>query len=244
MKTIEKSYSFVFRNFLRAVNPLKKKIIKTECEIHRFINSQALKIIKGDSYLEEAAFFNEYSFFIDEGSVWVDQDFKSSNHFYNPYTRKGLYGNSNAMRECILYYTKALNYFLRGNIKKSMFYLGAVNHLVQDMAVPQHVNVKLLDNHRKYEVWVIENYKSYDEFKTESGGIYLESIKDFIDSNSKTALKVYGEYESLDTVHDRFYNITKSQITLAQKTTAGIMVKFYNDISNIKKDTLARKYLE
>ncbi|MEF9951464.1 MAG: zinc dependent phospholipase C family protein [Clostridium sp.] len=243
MKTIEKSYSFVFRNFLRAVNPLKKKIIKTECEVHRFINSQALEIIKNDKHIEEYAFFKEYSFFIDEGSVWVDQDFKSSNHFYNPITQKGLYGNSNALKEAILYYTKAINLYIKGNIRKSMFYLGAVNHLVQDMAVPQHVNVKLLDNHRKYEVWVIDNYKSYNEFKAESEGIYLDSIKEFIVSNSRSAIKTYSKFENVESTHDRFYNITKEQLILAQKTTAGIMVKFYSDVSNIKKGMIARNLL-
>ncbi len=39
---------------------------------------------------------------INAGVVWADQDLKSSNHFYNPYTNKGLYGNSNAKKNAYL----------------------------------------------------------------------------------------------------------------------------------------------
>lgn len=236
MNAIEKSYSFVFKNVLKAVNPLKKKVIRTECEVHQFINNQALSILKNDGFYTEYKLFSFYKDAINDGTIWADQDFKSSNHFYNPYNGKGLYGNSNAMRECTLYYTKALNEYLKGNVKNSMFYLGAAAHLIQDMTVPQHVNIKLLDNHRKYEVWVIEQYKTQKKFRASSDGIYLNSIKEFIHYNSKSALEIYGKYEGIENNSQKFYNITLVQLVIAQKTTAGIMSKFFKDISKIYKD--------
>ena len=236
MNAIEKSYSFVFKNVLKAVNPLKKKVKKTECEVHQFINLQALHILRNDGFREEYAYLSSYINKINEGSIWADQDFKSSNHFYNPFNGKGLYGNSNAMRECNLYYTKALSFYLEGDIEKSMFYLGAVNHLIQDVTVPQHVNIKLLDNHRKYELWVIEEYKRHNKFKSYNKGLYFKGIKDFIDYNSKSAITVYNKNELEEDYREKFYNITLIQLPLAQRTTAGVMKKFYDDISKIKRD--------
>lgn len=240
MKAIERSYSFVFRNVLKAVNPLKKKVIKTECEVHQFINEQALHILKNDGFEEEYVLLSGYIDLINEGTIWADQDFKSSNHFYNPYNGKGLYGNSNALRECTLYYTKALNSYLRDNIKEAMFYLGAATHLVQDTAVPQHVNLRLLNNHRKYELWVIEEYRKHDIFRSYNQGIYRSSIKEFIDVNSKSAIRVYEKSEKELNTYMKFYNITAIQLILAQKTTAGIMKKFHGDILKIRKDLINR----
>lgn len=238
MNAIEKSYSFVFKNVLKAVNPLKKKVIRTECEVHQFINNQALDILGNDGFQEEYALFTSYLDSINDGTIWADQDFKSSNHFYNPYNGKGLYGNSNAMRECTLYYTKALNSYLKRNINESMFYLGAASHLIQDVSVPQHVNIKLLDNHRKYEQWVIQEYKSHSAFKSHKDGIYLDTIKDFMDVNSKSAINVYDENEKEEINSVKFYNITETQLVLAQKTTAGMMKKFHKDILKISRDLI------
>ncbi|HYE69663.1 MAG TPA: hypothetical protein VEA58_13685, partial [Anaerovoracaceae bacterium] len=51
----------------------------------------ALSILLNDKYLEEYAFFARYIDEINKGAVWADQDFKSSNHFYNPYKKKMAY---------------------------------------------------------------------------------------------------------------------------------------------------------
>ncbi|GFR34392.1 hypothetical protein [Thermobrachium celere] len=88
MSIVEKSYSKVFKGMLKAVNPIKKKIIKTECKVHQFINNQALIILKNDGH---DYVYREIGLNIDkinEGVVWADQDFKSSNHFYNPDRKK------------------------------------------------------------------------------------------------------------------------------------------------------------
>ncbi|MDF2656623.1 MAG: phospholipase zinc-binding protein [Bacillota bacterium] len=88
MTRLETTYHNILRSIFAAVNPVKKVIIKTECQVHKYINFHALNILKNDKYLEEHSFFQQYMEEINKGAVWADQDFKSSNHFYNPYKKK------------------------------------------------------------------------------------------------------------------------------------------------------------
>lgn len=234
MVTLEKTYSLVYKNILKAVNPLKKRVIKTECIVHKAINNQSLQIIKNDGYDDVYNVLSKYIDDINEGVVWADQDLKSSNHFYSPKTKRGLYGNSNAKNECESYYNRALNEFVLGNIKEAMFYLGAACHLVQDVTIPQHANVELLNNHRSFENWIIKMHRHFQRFRAFKGGIYLNSIDEYIELNSKEAIKTHEKYSYIENEHIRFYKITLVILILAQKTTAGIMVKFYYDMQKLK----------
>lgn len=234
MLTLEKTYSFVYKNILRAVNPLKKRIVKTECIVHKAINNQSLYIVKNDGYYDVYNLMVDYIDDINAGVVWADQDLKSSNHFYSPKTKRGLYGNSNAKNECESYYNRALNEFIRGNIKEAMFYLGAACHLVQDVTIPQHANVELLHNHRSFETWIIKMHRRFYRFKAFSGGIYLNSIGQYIELNSREAIKTHEKYSQIDNEHIRFFKITSVILVMAQKTTAGVMVKFYYDMQRLK----------
>jgi len=80
--------------------------------------------------------------------------FEKCQSFYNPDRKKGLYGNNNALSLAVTYYNKALEYWYDLQPNLAMFYLGAAVHLVQDMTVPHHANVRLLDNHRQYENFI------------------------------------------------------------------------------------------
>lgn len=230
MSTIEKSYSYIYKRVVRAVNPLKKKIVKTECTVHKFINNQAIEILKNDGYDEVSKHLGKYMDSINEGAVWADQDFKSSNHFYNPSKNKGLYGSSNAKAECINYYKRALNEYLNGNIETSMFYLGAACHLVQDLTIPQHANVELLHSHRSYENWVIKMHNKQHQFKVEKNGIYLNSMEGYIYLNTYKALETHKKYSKIKGEHMRFHKITSVVLVMAQKTTAGFMYNFFYDL--------------
>ncbi|MGB4439073.1 MAG: zinc dependent phospholipase C family protein [Sedimentibacter sp.] len=241
MSIVERSYSFIYRNITRSVNPLKKKIIKTECIVHKFINNQAIIILKNDGHTEVYNLMSNYIDDINEGAVWADQDFKSSSHFYNPKTKKGMYGSSNAKKECIAYYKRALNEYFKGDIKTAMFYLGAACHLIQDVTIPQHANVELLHNHRSYENWVIKMYNRYNNFKVNKSGIYLDLIVDYIDLNSRNALITYDMYSDIKNKNARFYKITSNVLTMAQKTTAGVMYNFFYHITKIKAINIIKK---
>jgi phospholipase C len=111
-----------------------------------------------------------------------------------------------------------------------MFYLGAACHLAQDMTVPQHVNIRLLGHHKKYETWVKKMYLEHDYFKVKDGGIYFDSASKYIDYNSRLAIEIYKKHKVEEVLHKRFHDITAEILTLAQRTTAGIMLKYYNDI--------------
>lgn len=233
MSRFEKYYSKMLNRVFKAINPIKKRIISTQCVVHQFINLQGLIILKNDGYLEASEFLSKYIRDINKGAIWADQDFKSSTHFYNPEKDRGLYGRSNAKKECIGYYSDAINSYYKGDISRAMFFLGAAAHLMQDMTVPQHVIVKLAGHHRKYEQWVIREYKEKTEFKIYSNGIYLNSIAEYIDYNTKIAYSTYKRYLGEKDLNKLFYETTLITLSAAERTTAGVFLKFYNDIKKL-----------
>jgi phospholipase C len=232
---IEKTYGRAFKYFLLIINPFKKKVIKTECQIHKFVNFQALEILKNDKYLDAHYFFSDYIADLNAGVVWADQDLKSSNHFYSPTKDKGLFGNSNALSLALEYYVKAKEYWFSQNVNLSMFYLGAAVHLVQDMTVPHHANIRLLDRHRQYEDYIKRTYLSTPIFAIDKGGYYLKDIEEFIKCNARISIKIYTRLRDIKNEKKRYYTITKFTLPLAQKTTAGCLMNFYRDVSKSRK---------
>jgi phospholipase C len=231
---LEKTYSKALNFSFKALNPIKKKIIHTHCRVHKFINVQGVKILKSNNYLGEYNFFMSYITHINKGSVWADQDFKSNGHFYNPYKKKGLYGGKNAMNLAKNYYNKSLKLWAMGSFNKSLFYLGACIHIIQDMTIPQHANIKLLDNHRQYENFVKKTYTYMNEFKCNKNPILLNSIDKYVRFNGRIALRTYKKYKNIKYDNERFYKISKISLPIAQRTTAGCMILFYNEIFNKK----------
>lgn len=230
---IESTYGKALRLSFAILNPFKKAIIKTQCKVHKFINILALDILKNDEFLNEYDFFLHYIDPINEGAVWADQDFKSSGHLYNPYTKKGLYGRKNAMDYAKEYYGKASQLWLVGEENKSLFYFGAALHILQDMTIPQHANVRLLDSHRQYENFVKNSYRFIKEFKASQGSYLLDSIEEYIKFNARIAINVYKRFKVIEDDEARFYKVSSCILPLAQRTTAGCMVMFYKDV--IKK---------
>lgn len=216
-------------------NPIKKSIVKTHCEVHKFINTSALDILRNDKYLNEYNFFKHYISEINKGTVWADQDYKSTNHFYNPDKKRGLYGRKSAMDLGVDYYSKAINLWKNGEFNKSMFYLGAALHIIQDMTIPQHANIRLLDNHRQYENYVKYTFKKLSDFNVDKGSYLLDSIEKYIKFNSRVAIKIYKKFKPVQKDEDRFFLVTRCSLPLAKRTTAGAMVMFYSDISALKR---------
>ncbi len=213
------------------INPFKKAIIKTECEVHQFINKQALEILKNDKYEDAYLLFSDYIYELNQGVVWADQDFKSIGHFYSPIKKRGLYGHFSALYLAEMYYRRAKKCWIKHNTQGAMFYLGAVAHLIQDMTIPQHVNIRLMDSHRKYETFVKQTHEEVEIFKATEGGIYLNNVEDFIKYNAKIAIKVYKKFHCVPDAGEKFYRITKYILPLAEKTTAGCYLMFYRQMS-------------
>lgn len=215
---------------------MKKKVIKTECLVHKQINQHALIILKNDRYDKQYDFYMEFIEALNDGAVWADQDFKSSNHFYSPYQKKrGLYGRSNAMAFTVDYYLKAVLHWKKGEFLESMFFLGAALHLIQDVTIPQHVNVRLLDDHRQFENFVKRTYQYIHTFQALEGAYVLSTIENYVKFNSRTALKIHRRFRNIKNDESRFYRVAKCTLPLAERTTAGAMVLFYNTVVQNQK---------
>lgn len=231
---LEKTYGNVLKEIFTAVNPVKKKILKTHCTVHKFIMIQAVEILRNDGYEEEYNFFRKHVRFLNAGVTWADQDFKSSNHFYHITREKGLYGFSNALTECKKYYGRSVSYLSLGDIEKALFYFGAACHLVQDATVPHHVNNKLLKNHRKFELWIIGRLMTDYSFEANSGTVIYDTLEDYIKNNAIMANSTYIKYLGIDSRDERYGKVATIILKEAQRTTAGLMVKYYNEIKNPK----------
>lgn len=240
MSNMEKTYGKALRSVMYAVNPFKKKIMKTNCTVHKFINMQAIEILKNEGYNEEYEFFRNYIRPLNEGVTWADQDFKSSNHFYHFSKGKGLYGFSDALTECKKYYNKALEYSKEENSVKSLFFLGAACHLIQDATVPQHVNNKLLKSHRGFEMWIISKFMTDYSFVQEKGVLRYKNIDDYINNNALVANNTYLKFLSIEDREERYEKISTIIIKEAQSTTAGFLLDFYSKInSNNQKEKIS-----
>ena len=230
MERFEATYDRVLNTVFSITNPFKKAMIKTQCEVHKSININALRILRNDEYFQEYHFFNNHISEINKGAVWADQDYKSSNHFYNPFKKKGLYGRKDAMDLGRDYFYNALSFLILGELNESMFYLGAALHIIQDMTVPQHANIRLLDNHRQYETYIKQSYHYIQEFKIKEGTYILDSIEDYIRFNTRIAIRIDRHFRNIDDEEERFYRIARCGLPLAQRTTAGALVTFYKDM--------------
>lgn len=98
------------------------------------------------------------------------------------------------------------------------------------MTVPQHANIRLLDDHRQYETFIKETYEYIKEFEVKSGAYLLDSIENYIRFNSRVALKIYKNYKNVEDDRRRYYLISRCGLPLAIRTTASALVMFYNVI--------------
>lgn len=229
----ENTYGKALRGVMHAVNPIKKKIIKTHCTIHKFINMQAVEILKNEGYTKEYEFYKGNIKPLNEGVTWADQDFRSSNHFYHFSKGKGLYGFSDALTECKKYYNKALAYMRIGDKEKAIFYLGASCHLIQDMTVPHHVNNRLLNSHRQFETWIIKRFMSDYSFLIDKGILRYKNVDEYIKTNALIANNVYLKFMNVSDREERYGKIAASIIKEAQNSTAGFLLDYFEAVSRM-----------
>ena len=228
---LENVYATALSNTFKMVAPIKRNIIKTDCEVHIFIQENALNILKANGYEGEYEFFKMYMPQVNKGLVWADQDFKCYHHFYNPKLQKGKFGyDDNALTVAKSYYNRSIKYLSIGNYERAMFYFGAACHIIQDLTIPQHAKGKLLDNHRQFEVYVKSNYKKMKRFKTEDKPILLDSIDSYIEYNANLALDLDYMYRGITNLTTKFYLTAIKAITVSQRTTAGCMLMIYDDL--------------
>lgn len=106
--------------------------------------------------------------------------------------------------------------------------------MLQDMTVPQHVNIRLLDDHRQFENYVKRTYENVKAFRAYHRAYLLSSIENYMRFNARTALKIYKRFRTISNDETRYYRITKCTLPLAERTTAGAMILFYKQIMRNK----------
>ncbi|MFD3156399.1 zinc dependent phospholipase C family protein [Haloimpatiens sp. FM7330] len=232
-RKIEKTYGKTVKGVMHVINPLKKKIIKTFCTVHKYINIKAVEILKINDHIDEYEFYKNNIRTLNEGVMWADQDFKSTNHFYHVVKGRGLFGFSDALTECKRYYDKSILFLKQKNLKKSIFYLGAACHLIQDATVPQHVNNKLLKEHRKFEVWITSKLMNDYSFEEEKKIKRYDTIDEYIKNNAVLAYNCYKKYVNIKEKEERYEKISNTIIREAEKTTAGFLVDYYAEYKTI-----------
>lgn len=230
----ERTYGGAVKKLFFAVNPLKKKIMKTNCTVHKFIMLQSVEILKNDGYEKESNYFRENIYNLNSGVSWADQDFKSSNHFYHVIKGKGLYGFSDALTECKKYYDECIEFAKKDDMDKSLFYFGAACHLIQDVTVPQHVNNRLLKSHRKFELWIIGKLMSDYSFIAADKLVRYKNLEDYIKNNAVMANSTYVKNLNIKSIDERYGKIAASIIKEAQRTTAGFMLDYYDEMKSLK----------
>lgn len=218
------AYVAAAKIILAAASPAQR-LVQGPALTHFMCNRQALKILDNDSRKKQAEIAGEFSIELDKGVSWADRGFKNMSHFTNPGTNKGLYGWTDAVRECSLFWNKALHNWQESNYDKAFFYLGAAAHLVQDVCVPHHARGILFDGHQEFEAWTEENRNNY---RVSKQGLYDlgESPGDWIRANSLFAAKQY-HLVGASSVRQDYHQAAQLLLTRAQRATAGFLNWFF-----------------
>lgn len=233
MGRVELTYGRAVKKLMCITNPIKKMLMKTHCITHKFINNNSIQILNNESLYNISIFIKKYINFINDGVVWADQDYKSSNHFYNIDTLRGLYGFSDLLNEFKKYYRTAMYYLDKNEIEKCMFYVGVCLHLVQDSTVPQHGSVDLFKEHRNFELWIISKIYDEDKFNIESGIVRFNRIDDYIVKNIVFSQNVNMANKNISDREIRYMNISCEILRRAHETTAGFLIDVYEKINNM-----------
>lgn len=193
-------------------------------ETHTFINSQAITILERDGFESRALLLKNYLNIINKGVMWADKCWKCFAHYMDPIEKRGLKPWPDAASECRYLFIKSVNFWKSGNREKSLFFLGAAVHLVQDLCVPHHARKIALNGHRFYESWVREHY---NEFTITKDGLYNVD-KDpggWVLYNSRIAW-YYLPYVTIINSLSAYRMATSILLPLAQRTSAGFFNYF------------------
>ena len=215
------------RLFLATTSPLQSLLDKP-CITHEFCNRQAVIILSKDGLSSCADFFSLYTDELNAGVIWADQGWKNVNHYFEPDSRKGLWQFSSAIEEFGLYLNQATRNMRRSELRKACFFLGAAAHLLQDLCVPHHSRGKVFDGHKQYETWAREHCSG---FAVDSGGIYRQGQPTngllFDNASVSADLLPWVTFEGDETMYKK---ATAILLPLAQRTTAGLLLRFYNNM--------------
>ena len=182
---------------------------------------QAYIALKHDGKEDVATLFNAHHSTLTKGLYWADRGWKNVNHFYSHPDKQGIIGWPGATAECQYYFNKALSFFPK-NVDKSMFFLGAALHLVQDMCVPHHSLGIVFDGHKEFETWATINWSKFPAAK----GMYLpfSHPAQWIDHNASISGPLYPLVSQEEGCSEESYKkASELLIPLTIATSAGFL---------------------
>lgn len=212
---------------LLAVGPAQR-LLQSPAVTHWMINRQAMVILYNDGFIKKSQILEKFAPDLDKGVSWADSGFRNMSHFFNPRTFKGIYGWTDAVGECSVFWNKALKYWRQVDYGKAFFYLGAAAHLLQDLCVPHHAMGILFDGHREYEDWV---KGERDNYVVENGGSYglAETPGGWLRQNALSAVRYYHLVRS-GSSQQHYRKATQVLLPRAQRSTAGFIHYFLNKV--------------
>ncbi|MBE3519408.1 MAG: zinc dependent phospholipase C family protein [Firmicutes bacterium] len=191
---------------------------------HRFLTLKGVEILDADGFSALASWYRSHLEEIMRGNAWADRTWKNSCHHYDPRVKRGLFLWPSAVDQARSWFRNAVQAWATGDITRSVFFVGACLHLIQDMCQPYHSNRIILDGHQAYERWVDRNKEIYAE---ESGGIYNlgSSVEEWVKKNAEFS----KEFLSLvlpSAYGNGYHSPTAVLLSRAQRTSAGFLVFF------------------
>lgn len=215
---------------LAAGTPIQR-LVSGKGETHLFCNSQAVQILKKDGKGDYARLINNYLEVINRGVLWADRGWKNFSHYLDPIAGIGLGPWPDARLECESFFIRALSYWRQGNKRKSLFFLGAAVHLVQDLCVPHHARGIAFCGHKEYERWAQENYIDFSVY-SEGKYNHASNPREWVAVNARIA-RFYFPYVSNVSSETSYRMATGVLLPLSQRSTAGFF-SFFLDCANTR----------
>ncbi len=153
------------------------------------------------------------------------------NHYYNPYTEKGLTA-LNSADLCQQYYDQAIENYKRGDYSGSAYNLGRALHMVMDSTVPHHSANDPLNGHSEYEAWIHERQ---GRFTVVDGGLYgyADTAREFVTQNANVSFSLYEMVRSDNSTDVNFESVAKTIEPLAIRTSAAFLALYLDEIREI-----------
>lgn len=159
-------------------------------------------------------------------------------HYYNPITGKNFVkGDVTALTKFNEHYNSAIMNYNKNNYQKTWDELGRAIHFLEDINTPVHTNsqdvldaTSYLSFHVKFESYISSIQKGVE------ATMKLDDFSYFRDNSTTQIAKKHANMSA-----DNFYSlhknleteetIAKNSLSNAQKCVAGVLYKFYTDVS-------------
>ncbi|WP_407308882.1 zinc dependent phospholipase C family protein [Desulfosporosinus sp. SB140] len=222
----------ITKMFLAPVAPLQY-FLDSPGLTHGHCLEQAYISLENDGKASVSQMLRPYHPLLSKGLFWADRGWKNVNHFYSHADRRGRIHWPGATAECQFYFNKALYYFPH-DIPKSMFFLGAALHLVQDMCVPHHSLGIIFDGHKEFETWATQHC---DKFKATKGQYltFTHTIQ-WIEHNARISETLFPLVAlSKGASESSYLKAAETLIPLTIATTAGFLDFAVNQLESLTR---------